>query len=99
MVAQQKRTHLPMQETWVQSLGGENPLEKEMAAHSRILAWEIPWSEEPGRLLFMGLQRAGHDLTTKQQQQHTLLYTSNIWKYIAIITKVVHLLEAGLLVK
>ena len=89
-----------MQETGVQSLGGENPLEKEMAAHSRILAWEIPWTEEPGGLLFMGLQRVGHDLTTKQQQQqHILLYTSITWKYIAIITKVVYLLEAGLLVK
>ena len=42
--------HLPaMQETWVQSLGCEDPLEKEMAAHSGILAWKIPWTEEPGR--------------------------------------------------
>ena len=89
-----------MQETGVQSLGGENPLEKEMAAHSRILAWEIPWTEEPGGLVFMGLQRVGHDLTTKQQQQqYILLYTSITRKYRAVITKVVHLLEAGLLVK
>ena len=87
-----------MQETGVQSLGGENPLEKEMAAHSRILAWEIPWTEEPGGLVFMGLQRVGHDLTTKQQQQ-ILLYTSITQKYRAVITKVVHLLEVGLLVK
>ena len=44
--------HLPaMQETWVQSLGREDPLEKEMATHSRILAWKILWTEEPGRLL------------------------------------------------
>ena len=89
-----------MQETGVQSLGGENPLEKEMAAHSRILAWEIPWTEEPGGLVFMGLQRVGHDLTTKQQQQqYILLYTSITRKYRAVITKVVHLLEVGLLVK
>ena len=45
----------------VQSLGGEDPLEKEMATHSSILAWEIPWTEEPGNLQFMGSQRVGHD--------------------------------------
>ena len=49
--------HLPtMQETWVQSLGLEDPLEKEMAPHSSILAWEIPWTEEPGGLLSVGSQ-------------------------------------------
>ena len=54
--------HLPtMQETRVQSLDWEDPLEKEMATHSSILAWEIPWMEEPGRLQSMGLQRVGHD--------------------------------------
>ena len=45
-----------MQETWVQSLGWEDPLEEEMATHSIILAWKIPWAEEPGGLQFMGLQ-------------------------------------------
>ena len=50
-----------MQETWVQSLGREDPLEKEMAIHYSILAWKIPWTEEPGRLQSMGLQRVGHD--------------------------------------
>ena len=50
-----------VQETRVQSLVWEDPLEKEMATHSSILAWKIPWSEEPGRLQFMGLQRVGHD--------------------------------------
>ena len=49
------------QETWVQSLCQENPLEKEMAPHSSILAWRIPWTEEPGGLLFMGSQRVGRD--------------------------------------
>ena len=50
-----------MQETWVQSLGRKDPLEKEMATHSSILAWEIPWTEEPGRLQSIGSQRVGHN--------------------------------------
>ena len=49
------------QEMWVQSLGLEDPLEKEMATHSGILAWEIPWTEEPGGLQFLGLQRDRHN--------------------------------------
>ena len=53
----------------VGSQGQEEPLEEEMATHSSILAWEIPWTEEPGGLLSMRLQRVGHDLVTKQQQQ------------------------------
>ena len=53
-----------MRETWVRSLGWEDPLETEMAAHSSILAWKIPWTAEPGRLLSMGSQRVGHDLVT-----------------------------------
>ena len=54
--------HLPaMQETWVQSLGQEDPLEKKMATHSSFLAWKISWSEELGRLQSMGSQRVGHD--------------------------------------
>ena len=56
------KKNLPlMQETWVQSLGQEYPLEKGMATHSSILAWKIPWTEEPGRLQSMGSQRVGHD--------------------------------------
>ena len=50
-----------VQEIWVLSLGKENPLEKEIATHSSILAWKIPWMEEPGRLQSMGSQRVGHD--------------------------------------
>ena len=50
-----------MQETWVHSLGWEDLLEKEMATHSSILAWRIPWTEKPGRLQSMGSQRVGHD--------------------------------------
>ena len=54
--------NLPVkQEMWVRSLGKEDPLEKEMATHSSILAWEIPWTEEPGRLQSMGSERVGHD--------------------------------------
>ena len=50
-----------MRETWVQSLGWEDPLEKEMAIHSSTLAWKIPWTEEPDWLLSMGSQKVGHD--------------------------------------
>ena len=58
----QRLKHLPLiRETWVQSLGQEDPLEKEMATHSGILTWRIPWTEEPGGLQSMGSQRVGHD--------------------------------------
>ena len=50
-----------MWETWVQSLGWEDPLEKEMVTHSSTFAWKIPWTEEPGKLQSMGSQRVGHD--------------------------------------
>ena len=50
-----------MKDTWVQSLGWEDPLEKGMVTHSSILAWRIPWTEEPGGLQSMRLQRVGHD--------------------------------------
>ena len=64
LVAQMVK-HLPaMWGTQVQSLGQEDPLEKEMATHSSTLAWKIPWTEEPCRLQFMGLQRVGHDWVT-----------------------------------
>ena len=58
----QRLKHLPaMWETWVRSVGWEDPWEKEMATHSSILAWKIRWMEDPGRLQSMGLQRVGHD--------------------------------------
>ena len=61
----QRLKHLPgMQETRVRSLGWEDPLEKEMATHFRILAWTISWTEEPGGLQSMGSQRVGHDQVT-----------------------------------
>ena len=58
---QMAKNPLAMQETWVQSLGWEDPLEKGMATHSSILAWRIPWTEELGRLQSTGSQRVGHD--------------------------------------
>ena len=62
--------NLPAMQTWVWSLGGEEPLEKGMATHSSILAWKIPWTEEPGGLQSMGLQRVGHDWAA--EHAHTL---------------------------
>ena len=61
LVAQMVKRLPIMRETWVRSLGQEDPLEKEMATHSSTLAWKIPWTEEPGRLQSMGSQRIGHD--------------------------------------
>ena len=61
LVAQRLKCLPAMQETWVRSLGLEDALKKEMATHSSILAWRIPWTEEPGGLQSMGLQRVGHD--------------------------------------
>ena len=67
LVAQIVKNPPAMQETWVQSLGWEDLLEKRLATHSSILAWRIPWTEEPGGLQSMGLQRVGHDWVTKFQ--------------------------------
>ena len=61
LVAQRLKRLPGMQETWVRSLGRKDPLEKEMATHSSILAWRIPWRVEPGRLQSMGSQRVRHD--------------------------------------
>ena len=61
MVAQTVKNLPAMQENWVPSMGQEDPLEKGMAMHPGILAWKIPWIEEPGGLQSMGLQRVGHD--------------------------------------
>ena len=60
-MAQSVKNLPAMQESWVQSLGWEDPLEEEMATHCGILAWRIPWTEEPGRLQSMGMQRVGKD--------------------------------------
>ena len=70
--------HLPtMRETWVQSLGQEDPLEKEMATHSSTLAWKIPWTEKPGRLQSMGSQRVGHNGATSL----SLFKLDSQWKF------------------
>ena len=61
MVAQRVKRLPAMQETWVRSLGQEDPLEKAIAPHSSTLAWKIPWTEEPGRLQSMRSRRVGHD--------------------------------------
>ena len=61
LVAQMVKRLPTMRETWVRSLGWEDPLEKEMATHSSILAWKIPWTGDPGRLQSMQSQRAGHN--------------------------------------
>jgi len=59
-----------MQETWVLPLSQEDPLEKEIVPCSSILDWRIPWTEETGRLQFMGLQRVGHDLAIKNNKKY-----------------------------
>ena len=61
LVIQKERICLPVQEMWVRSLGQEDPLEKEMATHSSILAWRLPRAERPGGLQSMGSQRVRHD--------------------------------------
>ena len=68
LVAQTVKSLPAMRETWVQSLGQEDPLEKEMATHSNTLVWKIPWMEEPGRLQSMGLVRIGHNRTTSSSR-------------------------------
>ena len=65
------------QEMWVQSLGREDPLEKGMATHSSILAWRIPWTEEPDRLSFMGSQIVGHNWETNCNPERLHQFTSS----------------------
>ena len=85
LVAQMVKSLPAMQETWVQSLGREDPLEKDMATHSSILAWEIPWAEETGRLQSMGSQRVKHDwvLTLGLPTLMLNLWSQNgfLWKH------------------
>ena len=63
-----------MQEMWVRSLGWQDPLEKKMATHSNILAWEIAWAEEPGGLQSMGPQSVGQNLVTEHTRAHVHVY-------------------------
>ena len=69
LVAQMVKNLPAMRETWVQSLGWEDPLEKGMAAHSIVLAWRIPWTEESGALQSMGSKRVGHHWASNAQTQ------------------------------
>ena len=69
LVAQTVKCLSTMRETWVRSLGLEDPLEKAMETHPSILAWRIPWTEEPGRLQSMGSQRIAQDWVTKAQSR------------------------------
>ena len=74
-----------MQETQVQSLGGEDPLNKEMATHSNIIAWKIPWTEEPGRLQSMGSQRVRHDWAcTHARCQFLTTWFHSRWLQMAV---------------
>ena len=67
-----------MQETWILSLGWEDPPEKEMVTHSSILAWEIPWTEELGRIQPMGLQRVRHKLSTETTEHYSSVSGSEL---------------------
>ena len=80
LVAQRLKRLPAMRETWVQSLGQEDPLEKEMATHSSILAWRIPWMEEPGGLQSTGSQRVIQDLATEQHTPHPH-WTILAWRF------------------
>ena len=71
-----------MQETWVQSQGGKDLLEKEMATHSSTLAWNIPWMEEPGRLQSMGCRESD---TTEQLHFHALFCHAEVFNFLKII--------------
>ena len=66
LVAQMVKNPPAVRTTWVQSLGQEDLLEKGMAPHSIIVAWQIPWTKEPGRIQSMGSQRVRHNISTKQ---------------------------------
>ena len=71
-----------MLEMWVRSQGREDAVERKMAAHSSILAWEIPWTEEPGGLQSMRLQRVRHDLATEHARIQTEVTTLNIYTLV-----------------
>ena len=75
---QWSRICLPMQETWIQSLVQEDPWGKKMATHSSVLAWKIPWTQEPGRLESMESQRVRHCWATEQQQKSVV--SKHLWK-------------------
>ena len=84
LVAQMVKCLPTMQETRVQSLGLEDPLEKEMATHSSILVWKIPWTEKPGWLLSMGSQRVGHDWVTSLSIYHCLCCDQLFKRFVVV---------------
>ena len=84
LVAQTVKNLPVIRETRVRSLGWEDPLEKEMAAHSSILAWKIPWTEEPGGLQSTGSQRVGHSLATTQHRGSMFYPLGELWRYYHI---------------
>ena len=79
LVTQMVKHPPAMRETWVRSLGREDPLEEEMATQSSTLAWKIPWTEEPCRLQFMGSQRAGHDWVSSLHFTRVLNQATKSW--------------------
>ena len=86
LVAQMVKHLSTMWETWVQSLGWEDPLEKEMAIHSSTTAWKIPWMEEPGRLQSMGSQRVGHNWATSLSLSLSIIFITINNTLILLIT-------------
>ena len=99
LVAQMVKSLPAMQETWLRSLGWEDPLEKEIATHSSIIAWKIPWTEEPGRLQPTGLQRVGHDCVTslwswfgQQVSLSSRLWSSSFFEhFLTFCHKIIHM--------
>ena len=85
LVIQSVKNLPAMWETWVRSLSWEDPLEEDMATDSSILAWRIPWTEEPGMLQSMGSQRVSHDWATKHTHIYIYTYT-HIYVYIFCYT-------------
>ena len=81
LVAQMVKCLPAMRETWVQSLGWEDPLEREMETHSSTLAWKIPWTEEPGTLQSMGLQIVRDNLVSEQEQHSILSFPFILWGF------------------
>ena len=82
LVAQTVKRLPTMRETWVQSMGQEDPLEKKMATHSSILAWKIPWTEECSRLQSMGSQRVRHDWATSLSLLALCMDYNRLWEII-----------------
>ena len=94
LVAQTVECLSAMQETWVRSLGWEDPLETEMAIHSSTIAWKIPWTEEPCRIQSMGSKRVGHDWATSLRLPSTSpsildMLVSSAWSVVVMITIVI----------